>query len=115
MIRPVPQSLLRLFDKGAASYAKFRPEYPPELYQTILQHANLSSCALAADIATGSGQAAKDLSKYFDNVIALDSSKAQLGQAPNLPGVSFQIGHAEDTQLAAESVNLATVAQALHW
>lgn len=113
--RPASAGLLRLFDTGAASYASFRPEYPEELYDTILQHANLASRDLAADIATGSGRAAKDLSKYFSRVIALDSSQAQLDHAPRLPNVTFQQGTAEDTQLGSGTVDLLTVAQALHW
>lgn len=108
-------ALHRLFDKGAASYAKFRPEYPSELYRTILQHARLASTALAVDIATGSGQAAKDLTQHFDQVIAIDSNQEQLKHAPQLPGVNFQLGSAEQTGVHTSTVDLVTVAQALHW
>lgn len=115
MATRVTKALSQLFDQGAASYAQYRPEYPPELYRTILQHAKLASRKTAVDIATGSGQAAKDLAQYFDSVIALDSSEAQLKHAPELAKVTFQQGQAEDTKLDSASVDLLTVAQALHW
>ena len=115
MATRVPKALSQLFDHGAASYAKYRPEYPPELYRTILQHAKLASRMTAVDVATGSGQAAKDLAQYFQSVLALDSSEAQLKHAPELAKVTFQQGQAEDTKLDSASVDLLTVAQALHW
>jgi len=74
-------SLSGLFSKGSASYAKFRPEYPAALYDVILQQASLPARDLAVDIATGSGQAAKDFSKHFARVIALDHNADQLQHA----------------------------------
>lgn len=71
-----------LFSKAAASYAKYRPEYPPELYKAILQQAKVPAQNLAVDVATGSGQAAKGLSIYFSKVIALDHDPEQLKHAP---------------------------------
>lgn len=104
-----------LFSKGAASYAKFRPEYPAELYRIILQTASLPSRDLAVDVATGSGQAAKDLSIYFDHVVALDHDNEQLRHAADIPKVSFQQGAAENTGLPHGTADLVAVAQALHW
>ena len=109
------KTALRLFDHGAASYARFRPEYPAELYTTILEQAKLKSRCVAVDIATGSGQAAKDLAQHFAHVIALDSSNAQLKHAPDLARVTFQQGQAERTRLQTGTADLVAVAQALHW
>lgn len=108
-------SFSTLFSKGSASYAKFRPEYPAALYQHILQYAALPAQDLAVDIATGSGQAAKDLSKHFRHVIALDSSPDQLKHAAKLANVSFRQGAAETSGLEGGIADLAAVAQALHW
>ncbi len=104
-----------LFSKSAASYAKFRPEYPRELYETILKRAHLPARGLAIDIATGSGQAAKGLSTYFANVVALDHDSEQLKHAPSLPNVTFKLGVAERTGLEDKTVDLLTVAAGLHW
>lgn len=68
----VVQQVCRLF------CAKYRPGYPPELYDAILKHGHLPARDLAIDIATGSGQAAKGLSSYFSTVMALDHDSEQL-------------------------------------
>ena len=104
-----------LFSKSAASYAKFRPNYPAELYEMILKHANLPSQGLAVDVATGSGQAAKGLSKYFTTVLALDHDSEQLKHAFDLPNVAFELATAEKTGLEDSSADLVAVAAGLHW
>ena len=50
------QPLHGLFTTQAASYARFRPDYPPELYNKLFELANLRCHDLAVDLATGSGQ-----------------------------------------------------------
>ena len=61
------------FSKQANLYAKFRPEYPSELYDFILQH--IDNKGIAWDCATGNGQAAKVLAKHFETVFATDISQ----------------------------------------
>ena len=70
---------------------------------------------VAWDCATGNGQAARDLGRYFDRVIATDGSPDQIALA--VPGVhvEYRIASAEASGLTAKSVNVVTVAQALHW
>ena len=70
---------------------------------------------LAWDCATGNGQAARDLGRYFDRVIATDGSPDQIAQA--IPGahVEYRVAPAESSGLETQSVDLVTVAQALHW
>lgn len=64
----------------------------------------------------GSGQAAEELAKRYARVIAQDASPAQLAAAGSLSSaVQFQQAMAEATGLPDASVDLVTVAQALHW
>lgn len=70
---------------------------------------------LAWDCGTGSGQAARDLARYFDQVIATDASAAQLRNAPPVANVEYRVANAESSGLRAHSVDLTAVAQALHW
>jgi len=70
---------------------------------------------LAWDCATGSGQAAVGLARHFSRVIASDASDAQIAHAIPHPAVAYGVGRAEQSGLAAGSVDLVTVAQALHW
>jgi ubiquinone/menaquinone biosynthesis C-methylase UbiE len=48
-------------------------------------------------------------------VIAIDQSESQIEQALNLSNVQYGVARAEDTGLPESSVDLVTVAQALHW
>lgn len=102
------------FSRQAQSYARFRPEYPPALYDFLVQRA--PSRELAWDCGTGSGQAARGLARYFERVIATDISAEQLRHASGPPNVSFRIAAAEKPEQAQQaSVDLVTVAQAAHW
>jgi SAM-dependent methyltransferase len=48
-------------------------------------------------------------------VIATDASEAQLRNATQVPNVEFRVAKAESSGLESGSVDLVTVAQALHW
>lgn len=48
-------------------------------------------------------------------MLATDASADQLGQAPAHPRVTYRAARAESSGLADASVDLVTVAQALHW
>lgn len=70
---------------------------------------------LAVDVATGSGQAALDLAKHFETVIALDGSAEQLRHAAQAPNVQYRHADAHDTGLPDGCADLVTAASALHW
>jgi ubiquinone/menaquinone biosynthesis C-methylase UbiE len=70
---------------------------------------------LAWDCATGNGQAAVFLSEYFEQVIASDASKEQIENAHPRDNIRYEVFPAERTTLADNSVDLITIAQALHW
>jgi len=67
------------------------------------------------DCATGNGQAARDLARYFDRVIATDASAEQIANAEPVPNVEFRVATAEASGLEPRSVDAVTIAQALHW
>jgi SAM-dependent methyltransferase len=70
---------------------------------------------LAWDCATGSGQAAVELANVFEQVIATDASEKQIGNAERHPRVEYRVATAEESGLEPQTVDLITVAQALHW
>jgi SAM-dependent methyltransferase len=71
--------------------------------------------SLVWDCATGNGQAARDLARYFDRVIATDASADQINEAVPVENVQYRVATAEESGLADRSIALTTVAQALHW
>jgi SAM-dependent methyltransferase len=55
------------------------------------------------------------LSRYFDRVVATDASPEQIARAKGPPNLEFRVSQAESSGLADGSVDLVSVAQALHW
>ena len=65
--------------------------------------------------AIGSGQAATELAKRYQTVIAQDPSQAMLDQATHHDNVRYESATAEATGQADCSVDLVSCAQAMHW
>lgn len=101
------------FSGAAAEYAAFRPRYPAALFAALAAYAPAHD--VAWDCATGSGQAALGLAAHFRQVIATDASAAQIAAAAPHPRVRYHVAAAEASGIAPRSVQLVTVAQALHW
>lgn len=101
------------FSDRAADYAVYRPTYPAEF---IAYLASLAPArGLAWDAGTGNGQAATLLAEHFSTVVATDPSAEQLARARADPRVTYRAGREGESGLATASVDLVTVAQALHW
>lgn len=101
------------FSSVSSAYAQFRPRYPAALFAYV--------CSLsprrerAWDAATGNGQAAVGLAEHFAEVIASDASASQIAHATPHPRVAYRVALAEASGLDDASVDLVTVAQAMHW
>jgi len=101
------------FAPVAPSYAVFRPSYPHALFEWLASL--VSRHELAWDCAAGSGQASVDLAAHFECVVATDASPSQIDAASPHPRIKYRVATAESSGLLSESVDLITVAQALHW
>lgn len=101
------------FSSVSTAYAQFRPRYPDALFAFLASVA--PSRRLAWDCATGTGQAATALGELFERVVATDASATQIQAAHPHPRVQYRVASAEASGLRAQSVDLITVAQALHW
>lgn len=100
------------FSGQAQQYAAFRPHYPLALYDFIFQH--VGEFDMAWDAGTGNGQATAALATRFKKVFATDLSMKQLDHAIRIPNIEYAQA-AEATKLLDHSVDLVTVAQAIHW
>ena len=101
------------FSTNAAGYATFRPHYPSALIEYVASLAPRRT--LVWDCATGNGQAAVPLAEKFERVFASDASEEQIKHATPHPRVTYDVGLSDASGLDADSVDLVTVAQALHW
>ena len=90
-----------------------RPDYPDASFDYLAEQ--VDSKASVWDCGTGTGQAAKSLAERFDTVIATDVNSGQLAVATPMNNIQYYCCPAEKTAIDAGSINLITVAQALHW
>ncbi len=112
-VRPVIRRFQDHFSAHAADYAAARPDYPAALFEWLADR--VDGHELAWDCATGNGQAAGALARHFARVIATDASAEQIANAVPGPHVEYRVATAEAPGLGPASVDLVTVAQALHW
>lgn len=100
----------------AKLYREFRPEYPEKLVSDILSLVDVSQRGMYVDVACGSGQLTKLMSPSFVDSLGVDQSLEQLGQISEGDGrFRYVSGSAFDLPVNRDSVDLVTVAQALHW
>ena len=101
---------------GAHGYHQVRPGYSPAVIERL--RALAPDAAVIADIGAGTGKLTAMLSDAYPaaTVIGIDPS-APMRQALALtcPTVQVRAATAEDTGLAAGSVDVAAVAQTWHW
>ncbi|RIK75496.1 class I SAM-dependent methyltransferase [candidate division KSB1 bacterium] len=101
------------FSKLAGDYAKYRPHYPVELFAYLAAQVPVHDYAW--DCATGNGQAALTLTRHFNRVIATDASARQIMQAKPHKQITYVVTPGEQAPIASHTMDLITVAQALHW
>jgi len=101
------------FSGVSANYAAFRPGYPEALFSWLASVA--PARRRAWDCATGTGQAALGLARHFGQVTATDASREQIAAASQHPRIEYRTASAETSGIESGSVDLVTVAQALHW
>jgi ubiquinone/menaquinone biosynthesis C-methylase UbiE len=101
------------FGSVSGAYAHYRPSYPAPLFDWLAGVAPARQRAW--DCATGTGQAAIGLAAHFAEVVATDASASQLAAARPHPRVHYRLAAAESSGLEADSLDLVTVAQAVHW
>lgn len=101
------------FSTRSADYARFRPGYPPSLFEFLFE--NCQDFSTAWDCATGNGQIAAVLAERFERVIATDISQNQLDNAIQQPNVDYRLEGAESSSLETNSLDLLVVGQAAHW
>lgn len=106
-------SFLDYFSSHASEYAKYRPHYPEALIEYLAT--TTPEHEIAWDCGTGNGQVALNLADRFQQIYATDASEQQISQAAKHDRIRYWVTKAESTDIASSSIDLITVAQALHW
>ena len=107
------------FTGRVESYRRYRPGYPAEVVETLRRECGLGDDAQVADIAAGTGLLTEVLLAAGFGVTAIEPNEemraACVALEAQYPQLRCVAGTAEATGLPDASVDLITVAQAMHW
>jgi SAM-dependent methyltransferase len=103
------------FSDRAADYVKYRPGYPPEAIDAILDGLAPPTALVAADIGAGTGISARLLASRGMRVVAIEPGDDMRGAADPHPRVTWVAARAEATGLSPASLDLIVCAHSFHW
>jgi ubiquinone/menaquinone biosynthesis C-methylase UbiE len=103
-----------MYDESIATHYE---AYRPPLHEVILERVIGSSGKkqTGLDIGCGTGRSSCALKKYCDLVIGLDPGVAMLGKAETTDGIVYASAAGERFPLAAQSVDIVTLAGSLNY
>ena len=110
-----PADTIARFDSRAADYVKYRPTYPAEAIDAILDGLGDPSRVVAADVGAGTGISSRLLGDRRVRVFAVEPGAVMRAAAAPHPNVTWIGGRADATGLRSSSVDLVLCAQAFHW
>ncbi len=106
------------FSDRVDDYVKYRPHYPEEAIDWIIDQTNLDSSSIVADIGSGTGILTYPFLQRGFFCYAVEPNKEMRTAAEQiLQGLNFQSinGRAEHTTLQPDSIDLIVCGQAFHW
>lgn len=107
------------YSSRAVKYAKYRWDYAPQAIQAILDVTRISTEATIADIGAGTGILTKHFAGIARRVFAIEPNAEMRHMAARIlapyPACRTIDARAEATTLPDHSIDLITVAQAIHW
>ena len=105
------------YEKRALYYSLGRPSYPSEAIEYIFKDAPTD--VVTADIGAGTGKLTLMISEKSRQVYAVEPDDQMrailLSEADNKDNIIVIDGHAEDTHIPDNSVDIICAAQAFHW
>jgi len=107
------------FTGRAVVYSKYRPSYPEEYVDYLMQANALAPGGIVADVGSGTGILSGQLLGRGLKVLAVEPNADMRREAESRlgawPAFKAFCGAAEETGLPDGSVDLVTAAQAFHW
>jgi SAM-dependent methyltransferase len=115
MTTPRSRNSVERFDDRADDYVRYRPSYPPQAIDAILDGLGPPASILDADIGAGTGISARLIADRGVRVVAIEPGEVMRGAAVPHPLVDWLAATAEATALRTQSVDLIVCAQSFHW
>lgn len=104
------------FGHAAEEFERYRPGYPPELFEHILAAVAAENRERAIDLGAGTGKSTRALLPHFREVIAVEPDPGMAAKLKeDVPSVIVYNITAEDFSQPPSTVDLVTIANALHW
>ncbi|HEY1263713.1 MAG TPA: class I SAM-dependent methyltransferase [Terriglobales bacterium] len=107
------------FSSRVGNYVRFRPGYPRQVIELLLQECGLNAEATVADVASGTGIFTRLLLETGCRVFGVEPNPEMREAGEKFLGGDSRFtsvaGKAEGTTLPAHSMDLVTAAQAAHW
>ena len=115
---PSPDPTARFADR-VADYVRTRPGYPAGFLDLLRTEAGLTPTTIVADIGSGTGISAELFLRNGNAVNGVEPNREMREAAESLlaryPDFHSVAGSAEETTLAAASVDFVVAGQAFHW
>ena len=109
---------LERFTGFADGYDQHRPQPPAKLAAVLTQLAQTPRPALVVDLGSGTGLSTRYWADQAEKVIGVEPTRDMRQQAEAqtaAPNVSYREGFSHQTGLPAQSAQIVTCSQALHW
>lgn len=104
------------FGQAADEFQRYRPDYPPVLFDRIFQAVPPGCRNCAMDLGAGTGKVTRELVARFKEVIAVEPDPLMAAKIrEQFPGIIIRISTAEECAQEPGSADLVTIANALHW
>jgi len=111
-----------LFRSTAPYYARYRPGYPREFFDYLVERFGLDGTQQVLDLGSGTGQIALPLAAHVAQVYAVDPEPSmltegrQLAEERGIGNIDWIVGHSYKlTELDLPVLNLVTMGAAFHW
>lgn len=109
----------RIFSSRVRNYAKYRPSYPNDIIDYLQEVIELNKKSIIVDIGSGTGICTKMFLDNGNTVYAVEPNNdmRQVAESSFESYINFNSieGSSESIKLESESIDIITVAQALHW
>lgn len=104
------------FSETVRNYDQYRPSYPPQLIDWIINTSKIKPSDTVVDLGCGTGIATRLFAAKGFTTIGIDPNEDMLADAVKHGGnASYQKGDAQNSGLQSSSVDLIISAQAFHW
>jgi SAM-dependent methyltransferase len=109
----------RFFDESAETYDRARQEYPPELFDVLVELSGLPEGGRVLEIGPGTGKATRPMAErgYRITAVELGESLAAVARRnlAGFPNVDVQVAPFEDWPLPDAPFDVVMAATAWHW